>query len=266
MKKVAIVSAKGGVGKSTISASLGMALLRTGHPVLGIDLDPQNSLRLHLGEHDYKLDGLSRATLEGRDWRQVGHQLDPGFTVLPYGHVNETDRRKFETLLATDPAWLSRNLEKLPLVSETTVIIDTPPGPSVYLQQALSAADIVIIVTLADAASYATLPQMDKLISHYCTTRADFLGYAFLINQYDGTKALSKDVLQTMRDDRPEHTVGVVRLDQAVSEALAHGLSIVDYDKTSRAYQDILTWVGWITRHSTDRHSGVSNPTGTSKQ
>ncbi|MGK4924212.1 AAA family ATPase [Bordetella hinzii] len=49
MKTIAIVSAKGGVGKTTIAATLGLALSRAGHPALVLDLDPQNALRFHLG-------------------------------------------------------------------------------------------------------------------------------------------------------------------------------------------------------------------------
>lgn len=260
MKRIAIVSAKGGVGKSTISAGLSMALLRANQPVLGVDLDPQNAFRLHLGVHEYQLDGLSRATLEGRSWRHIGYQLSQGLAVLPYGFINEDDRRTFEQRLAADPSWLQRNLESLPLAGGTSTIIDTPPGPSVYLQQALSAAHLVIVVTLADAASYATLPQMDRLISAYCTPRADFIGHAYLVNQYDAGKALSQDVLQAMREDQPDKTIGVVRMDRAVGEALAHGLSIIDYDEASPARQDLLAWANWITRQAVTASAGSPHP------
>ena len=47
MTIIAIASTKGGVGKTTISANLGMALVRAGRPVVLIDLDPQDALRLH---------------------------------------------------------------------------------------------------------------------------------------------------------------------------------------------------------------------------
>ena len=42
-----VVSAKGGVGKTTITANMAMALAG-GRNVVAVDLDPQNALRLHL--------------------------------------------------------------------------------------------------------------------------------------------------------------------------------------------------------------------------
>ena len=50
MKILTIASAKGGVGKTTVTENLAMALARqTGRTVLAVDLDPQNALALHLG-------------------------------------------------------------------------------------------------------------------------------------------------------------------------------------------------------------------------
>ena len=46
---IALVSAKGGVGKSTLTSALATALRLEGGQTLAIDLDPQNALQHHLG-------------------------------------------------------------------------------------------------------------------------------------------------------------------------------------------------------------------------
>lgn len=251
VKKVAIVSAKGGVGKSTVSANLAIALFRAGFPILGIDLDPQNALHLHFGGNNDALDGISRVTLEGRDWRDAAHQVDAGLAILPYGLINESDRREFERRLSHDPYWLEHALDRLPISPETIVVIDTPPGPSVYLQQALSAAHLVIVVTLADAASYATLPQMEKLIQTFCAPRDDFMDHSYLVNQFDPGKTLSQDVVQTMREQLPGKTIKLVRFDQSVGEALAYGKTLIDYKADCPVNQDYQSWANWVLGHVT---------------
>ena len=49
MRKIAVINQKGGVGKTTTTASLGVAFAQQGLRVLLLDLDPQGHLTLHLG-------------------------------------------------------------------------------------------------------------------------------------------------------------------------------------------------------------------------
>ena len=75
MKVISVVSAKGGVGKTTLTANLATALHRLGVPtVLVVDLDPQNALGLHFGADPGALAGVSLASLSGDSWGSVCQQ------------------------------------------------------------------------------------------------------------------------------------------------------------------------------------------------
>ena len=247
MKLLAVVSAKGGVGKTTMAANLVAALAQSRNAVC-VDLDPQNALRLHLGIPSHEIDGIGRCTLEKRSWREALFQGSMNTGVLPYGALNETDRDAFEVYLAEHPQWLTQGLAHLGLGDDDLVVIDTPPGPSLYLQQALRAAHFVLVVIQADAASYATLPAMEGLLKRYCNDRLDFTGAAYLINNVQSDKALSKDVVEVVRAQLGEKVVPlVIHQDEAVREALAFDKLVLDYDPHCEATHDILGAARWIT-------------------
>ncbi len=240
MKVIAIVSAKGGVGKTTLTANLATALQREGvATLLVVDMDPQNALGLHFGADPRSLAGVSRASLAGEDWGSVCVQSPSGVHVLPYGVVNESDRVAFERHLDAHPNWLVQQLQGLELPEDAVVLIDTPPGPSVYMQQALSTAQVVVVVSLPDAASYAALALMQRLVHTYCAPRPDFSETLYVLNQVDGARQLSKDITRVMQDNLGERLVGVVHEDQAVREALAYDQSVLEYDPQGQAADDL---------------------------
>ncbi|MGL4318323.1 MAG: cellulose biosynthesis protein BcsQ, partial [Pseudomonas sp.] len=226
----------------TLAANLAAALHKLGRAVLAVDLDPQNALHHHFSplegqERPAPVAGIARLD---SDWRELGLASSSGTYVLPYGQVDETQRRAFEAQLESDPQWLAYQLSDLQLADGAVVIIDTPPGPSLYLQQALAVANVALVVSLSDAASYTALPLIDGLIKTYAAGRAGFLGAAYLINQVDSSRQLSKDITQIMQAQLGKQVLGVVHRDQSVSEALAYNRNVLDYDPHGRGCHDIL--------------------------
>jgi cellulose synthase operon protein YhjQ len=239
-----VASPKGGVGKTSVTANLAAALVAQGRRVLLVDLDPQNALRLHEGMPPGEIAGCSRATLAGEDWRRCLFQAPNGVIFLPFGELNDTDTQAFENHLETHPTWLADNLRSLGLGPDDLVLVDTPPGPSPYLRQALSVAHRVLIVLLADAASYATIPQMSRLVDTYCLHRPDFQGSHLVVNQVDTARHLARDVLNAMRSVYGDKVLAVVHYDQAVGEALAHNENVFEYAPHSLAARDFTACAG----------------------
>ncbi|WP_220805776.1 cellulose biosynthesis protein BcsQ [Aquipseudomonas alcaligenes] len=238
---LAVVSAKGGVGKSTLAANLAAALQRAGQPVLALDMDPQNALHHHfLSVDEQQALGQRGIAHFDQDWREQGMSSAEGVFVLPHGLVEEAQRRDFETQLHDDPQWLARHLSDLQLAEGALVIIDTPPGPSVYLQQALSVANLALVVSLADAASYTALPMIDSLIKTHTAGRKSFVGTSYLINQVDNSRQLSRDITQIMQGLLGQQVIGTVHRDQSITEALAYNRNVLDYDPQGRGCHDIL--------------------------
>lgn len=239
MRIIAAVSAKGGVGKTTLSASLAEALAMAGERVFAVDLDPQNALRLHFGMPVDDAHGHARASLAGVPWQRSVFEGRSRVRVLPFGALNEADRANFESCLAGQPDWLRTQLCTLGLGHDDIVWLDTPPGPSPYVRQALSCAHVCVMVSLPDVASYASVPLMEDLIRTWCEGRPDYLGDVLVINQMDAGRQLARDVAQVLGAQAGDRLLGLVHRDEAVAEALAHDRSVLAYAPHSQATHDL---------------------------
>ena len=150
MEVIAIVNQKGGVGKTTSTINLGVALSREDRRVLLIDLDPQSNLTMGLVTPDpYKLTNTVRECME-----RVIRGSDPlvedailtsieGVDILPSNldlietEINLGNAVSRETVL--------KRLLK-PLKNKYDyVLIDCPPSLGIFTLNALTAADSVIV-------------------------------------------------------------------------------------------------------------------------
>lgn len=248
VQAVAIVSPSGGVGKTTLTVNLAVALRRAGHSVLVLDLDPQSASRFHFDLDLSRTDGWSRCAIEGRSLREACAMSAAGVEVLPFGDLAEEERACLEAEMQKDGDWLQARLSAMRLAAGTVVLIDVPPGASAYLRQALEVARVVLVVTSPDAASYAARPGMEKLLQTYCSRRPEFRGSAYVINQMDGSRQLSRDVGELLRSELGGRLVGVVHQDVEVGEAAACRRSVIEYAPHSQASRDLLACAKWLER------------------
>ncbi len=240
MNVLAVVSAKGGVGKTTVTANLACALSRQGRTVLAIDLDPQNALGLHFGIGLGESRGIASATMSKQGWKSAVFRTHSGVYLLPYGIVSEDDRDRLEYQLTSQTHWLREHLDALNLPTDTVVLMDTPPGPSVYLKQALSTAHAALVVLMADAASYASLPLMQRLVKAYGQGQHSDAETLYVVNQTNSLCQLSQDVNDVLRASYGEQLVGAIHQDQLVGDALAHVVTVMDYQADSQAARDFV--------------------------
>jgi cellulose synthase operon protein YhjQ len=248
MSIIGIVSMKGGVGKTTITANLAAVLSSRLGPgrVSAIDLDPQNALQWHFGLEGAGEGGVCEASSHDEEWTSVARETAFNVVCLPYGPGQEEDRKAFEARLARHVTFVGDRIQRAGLDDDAVVLIDTPPGPSVYLRQVFACADMLIIVLLADAGSYATIPAMEGWLDEMSKFRPD-LPSVYLMNQVDTAEPLSRDVTNLLRQHLGKRLSPVsVHADEAVNEALAFQQPVMVYDPHGQASHDIARLANWL--------------------
>lgn len=138
-KRIAIVSGKGGVGKTVVSVNLAASLMEFGKSVITVDADVKMSgLGLQLGMY-YFPTTLNDVLRDNADILNAIYIHSSGIRIIPAS-------------LSLDPVDLSNLNEALvsPYFDNSLILVDSPPGLEPNTLQVLKACDEAIIVTLPE--------------------------------------------------------------------------------------------------------------------
>lgn len=182
-RKIAIVSGKGGVGKTTISCGLALALSKTGKSVCLIDLDVGlNNLDVLLGLENKIVYDLADCVY-GRCRLKQALVSDSSFEnlyLLPQVRFSAEKITKNQICAVTD---------KLAGVFDY-VIIDAPAGAGENFELAVSGANEVLVIVTPHMAS---LRDADKVISIVKGKGIDEI--SFVVNRIRGDMVARKEML-----------------------------------------------------------------------
>ena len=186
-QKLAICTHKGGTGKTVTSLALAAGLAKNGQRTLLIDLDPQGHSTIGLGielEDPTLKDFFARhPSVPLKDVIKrtpVSDNLDVAPSDLPLAWTAEglSARPKKEELLKRSLRQADEDYE--------WILMDTPPSLGVLTQNAVTAADYVLIPTLAEARAKNAITDLLDLIR---LLRGDsFDNYRILFTRMDARK------------------------------------------------------------------------------
>ncbi len=164
MTTAAILSQKGGVGKTSVALGLASAGLASGHRILVVDLDPQASATWAMGADPAQATHALADVLEGT--RSAASAVVPatwgeGIDILPAA----TDLATWDPDgTAKKRAGKLRKAIKGVASNYDLVLLDCPPGIGALTVTALAAADLAVLVVEPAALSLNTLGTMADLV------------------------------------------------------------------------------------------------------
>ena len=239
MTLICFASPKGGVGKTTLAANVANELAKGGLRVIALDLDPQNTLRLHFGVPLEDTAGFTHLLAQHPDWRQHARQTTTGISLLPYGFAGTDDAIHLAAAVAERPALLQQPVQDILSRPDICLVVDTPPGPSPLLSALLPRIDLLITVLLVDATSVSLIPVVEQ--GAYGTGQMDGSAppMGFILNQFDPRTRLGGVIADGAISRLGDKLLGVVYRDEFVAEAAAAQKVLGNYAPASKAGHDI---------------------------
>jgi cellulose synthase operon protein YhjQ len=221
---IVINSPKGGVGKTTLTAHIAAILAKRGNQVLALDLDPQNSLRLHLGLSIREEAGYANALDHQPRWQTSVLDTPAGVRLLPFGGSEPRRVLEVEMALLNRPDLVTTPVREMLADPALFVIVDTSPGPSPALAALTTLADLIVVVLLADVASAALIPPIlsGQVYGRGTMSARSVDRMVVLMNQVDLDAPVSAAVLDSARNAFGPRLLGAVCWDSALAEALGH--------------------------------------------
>jgi chromosome partitioning protein len=225
---LAVVSQKGGVGKTTTAINLAAALARSGIRTLLIDVDPQGSVRFGLGLRGEG--GGIAEFLEGtKQLPEIVRATSlPFLRVLLAGSVADTgDHAEYQQLVATSPKL--KELFDLAVQRGYTVVVDTPPGLGPIVQAVLAASDRVLVPLQCEPLALQTTSQILKgiraAIAKHDTLRLE----GIVLTLYEEESAICRKIAERVRQQIPADLIFDVPVPRTPGtvEAFAAGQPVV---------------------------------------
>lgn len=225
MHVIAVTSQKGGVGKTTISLNLGLALARAGNRTLLLELDAQGSMGLSLGLADRARAGIAELltgaeVLEGVLLRT----RDPQLQVLLVGRVDPTTVSGFEEALTRGPI-LPTLLSKLEGDFDM-VLLDCPAGLGKVTTRALEAATHVLSPLQAEPLALRSVGQLLALVDRIRAEKNPQLSLlGIVLSMFDRQTPASLEVAETLWTKFPDGIIldTIIPRDETFLEASLRG-------------------------------------------
>ena len=234
--KIAVVSGKGGVGKTTISCGLASMLAHKGNDTVVMDLDPQGNATWGLGA-DLNAPG-SYYMLTGREFRY--QTVSDNLSVIAASQ--ELLSHEVQRL---NPESLSDKLEALNV--KENWIFDCPPGNEHLEKLAIVAADIALVIV--DAHPYAIQGARRVMIELEDRKNKGRLGakkWALVMSRLDKRRSMDKALPKVLEKQFSGITQHIVHQDTPLSAATIDRTPLMSHTKKCRGIDDLEKIYEWV--------------------
>jgi chromosome partitioning protein len=234
-KTIAVSNEKGGVAKTTTTISLGAALGEMGNRILLIDLDAQANLTLALGLEPGESEGTSsNIILDNAPLLSARRKTDIEHLDLIPSNLRIETSEQFLPVRTNYTTILKRAISTSNPPYDY-ILLDCPPALGAITQNALAAADLLLIPTQAEYFSAYALRNMMSLVRRIREEDNPNLAYRILVTMLDNRNRTHRNIHEQLRSTFSEGVFNtVIEMDTKLRESSIAGLPISRYKPGAR--------------------------------
>jgi cellulose synthase operon protein YhjQ len=242
---LAVFSLAGGVGKTSLVATVGRALSSMGEKVLLTDTTSHGLLPFYFGASE-----LRQGTV--RTFSPPSGSTDAPIYLVSYDIDHKGSDDAAQEQLAEEIINNSRGTHR--------ILLDLNVSSS-WIVRRMSRLNPTILVPVApDMNSVISLQTLEKFFSGVNDGDGRPLQPYYVLNQFDTSLPLHLDVREVMRRQLGDRLLPfVIRRAPAVSEALAEGMTVVDYAPDAPVAEDYLNLATWLRTVAAPATAGFRN-------
>ena len=228
---LAVFSLAGGVGKTSLVATLGRALASYSERSLLVDASAYGLLPYYYGSREWR-PGKVRTFSPPTGMADAPVHL---LSLDPEAHHIDGQHNGIAEEILRASAGMQR------------VVIDLTSASGPAARQILRAASTVLVPVVPDLNSIVSLNALDSFFSQQTAADGRPVQPFYLLNQFDPSLPLHLDVREVLRQQLGDRLLPtVVRRSPSVSEALAEGMTVIDYAANSQVAEDYLNIAAWL--------------------
>lgn len=224
---VAFFSLAGGTGKTCLAASIGCLLAAEGERSLLVDTHSYSLLQLFFGAREIGA-GASRVFVSTNSAPLRVMALD---RCCDEGEFAPLDQ-------------IARHVEGM-----NRILIDISTASLGLLREILPLAPTVVVVLAPDMGSVVSLKPLQREFERMEEATDREIDAVYVLNRFDPSLRLHRDIRDRLNRQLGKRLLPItVHSSHAVSEALAGGMTIVDYAPEAQTVRDLSDLAQWVRR------------------
>jgi cellulose synthase operon protein YhjQ len=245
MPLLAVFSLAGGVGKTSLAATLGRALSLQGEKVVLTDTTSRGLLPFYFGERELRPG-------EVRTFQAPAGSPGAPVSLVIFDAASMGANERHQETLTDEILRIGQGNQRL--------VLDLSSGSSWLVRRMVELHPVVLVPVTGDMNSVISLHAVERAFQSIADRDGRPLLPYYVLNQFEPSLPLHLDVREVLRRQLGDRLLRfVIRRSQAVSEALAEGMTVVDYAPEAPVSQDYMDVASWLRSVSPPARAEFSN-------